>query len=72
MGDWFPIEKVPPPDNIPVLTWDGHDRKIDIFENGESGNLEMQDLVNSLDGYVPEYIRVKPTHWTYLPSPPKN
>jgi len=70
---WFPIDKVPPPDNIAVLTWDGHERKIDIYVEGESKNLEMQDLVNSLEdaGYCPGYIRVEPTHWTYLPPPPK-
>lgn len=68
MTKWFPINKVPPPDGISVLTWDGEKRCIDLFENGVSQNKQMSDYVAQLIEPNEEPLQV--THWTYMPNPP--
>lgn len=67
-SEWFNINKTLPPNGIPILTWDGNKRCIDIFENGKSNNLVFAELVGSIDG---SEERKRITHWCYLPEPPK-
>lgn len=68
---WNKFEDSLPEDGKAVMTWNGEDRCIDYFYEGESENTGLSRTLME-DFHSPSVFTDKPlTHWRYLPEPPK-
>ena len=74
MSEWQPIETAP--EGIPILVWDGESISL-----GQCENIKYNRWVAIVNGSYAWYgdgdtgglleLDKKPTHWMFLPEPPR-
>jgi len=68
--EWISVEDKLPKDGQDIFTWDGANRCIDKFTEGESHNFKIAEMVMSFGDGDTEESPDKVTHWMPLPDPP--